>query len=127
MGHELADSIRVALRHLILDTYGDITAASKALGIPYKTLYRTLNPQGKDRTESVALDLVLDIVDGIQQMRPEVSFASVYATAERDVAGTPAPREALVSDDPVSLPTIDEDPELYGLAAKRGRKHTEEP
>lgn len=63
MVNEIADAIRKALHRIIIERYGTVLDASRELGIPYKTLYRALTTEGKDRTQRVALDLVLDIID----------------------------------------------------------------
>jgi hypothetical protein len=61
-----SDAIRYELAVRLRVAYGTLDVAAKAMGIPYKTLYRNLTVEGKDRTATVALDLVLQITEHLQ-------------------------------------------------------------
>lgn len=81
MGNEMADAIREELRDALIRAHGTLDAAAAALGIPYKTLYRALTTRGKDRSQSVKLDLVVDIAEHVA-----MPFSTVYARAQERVA-----------------------------------------
>lgn len=76
MGNELADAIRAELHRLAIAKYGTLDEAAKALGIPYKTLYRSLTTKGKDRTQRVSLDFVLEMAEAL-----DVDLAYIYDRA----------------------------------------------
>ncbi|MGB4136036.1 MAG: hypothetical protein WA971_05705 [Microbacterium sp.] len=101
MSNTLADAIRDELREELIRAHGTLDAAATVIGIPYKTLYRALTTRGKDRSQTVKLDLVLDITDHLARSDPRLSFNSIYARAvdRRD-------RYALVANE-----AIDERPE----------------
>lgn len=108
MGNDLADAIRTELRAALLATYGTLEAAAKALGVPYKTLYRHLTPTGKDRTARVTLDFVIEVADHLEQVS-NVGLAEIQRramlSARTPNVGTPAHNGPTQSD--------------YGLAASR--------
>lgn len=76
MGNELADAIRDELNRLALARFGTLDIAATELGIPYKTLYRALTKNGKDRTQRVTLDFVLELADKLG-----VDIAYLYSRA----------------------------------------------
>lgn len=106
MGNELADAIRRQLRLALLGEYGTLEAAADALGMPYKTLYRHLTEEGKDRTARVSLDFVLLVADKLDatagidlaeiyrraQIRPDVP-ASVEDSSDYDLAARPKSKD----------------------------------
>ena len=77
MGNELADAIRAELHRITIDKYGSLDNAAPALDIPYKTLYRALTAKGKDRTQRVTLDFVLELCSKLG-----VDLNYVYSRAE---------------------------------------------
>jgi hypothetical protein len=80
MGNDVADAIREGLRAELLLEYGTLEAAAEALGIPYKTLYRSLTTKGKDRSQSVKLDLITQIAEHLEDVGRS-SFNDVYTRA----------------------------------------------
>jgi len=66
MGKDQADAIRAELRDRLIAAYGDLKTASDAIGIPYKTLYRNLTTSGKDRTSTVTLDFIVQIINHLR-------------------------------------------------------------
>lgn len=89
MGNDLADAIREVLRNDLIAEYGTLEAAAEAVGVPYKTLYRALTTRGKDRSQSVKLEFVLDIARHLER-EGRSSFASVYSRAETMVHRAPS-------------------------------------
>lgn len=126
MGNDLADAIRDELREELIRAYGTLEAAAEAVGIPYKTLYRALTTRGKDRSQSVKLDLVMDVADHLATLR-KTDFTTIYARAQerRNAASVPTS----VEDAPVL--TRAEERALrqseHALAAKRGRNDADVP
>ena len=80
MGNDMADAIRDELREELIRAYGSLEAAAVAVGIPYKTLYRALTTRGKDRSQSVKLDLVIDIADRLAS-DGFATFSTIYDSA----------------------------------------------
>lgn len=78
-----ADAIRIELGHRLRLAYGTLEAAADAIGIPYKTLYRNLTIRGKDRTATVALDLVMQITDHLSAHFQSGDIADVYEASKR--------------------------------------------
>lgn len=66
MGNEMADAVRDELYDALMREYGSLEAAAEVLSIPYKTLYRALTTKGKDRSQSVKLDFVMQITDQLE-------------------------------------------------------------
>lgn len=81
----MADAIRDELREALLRKYGTLEAAAEASRVPYKTLYRALTARGKDRSQSVKLELVMDIAGHLASVGEE-SFADLFDNAQRNVA-----------------------------------------
>lgn len=82
MGNDFADAIRNELRRQLLREYGTLENAADALGMPYKTLYRGLTAEGKDRTKRVTLDFALEISAHLAGIGGD-DFATIYARVER--------------------------------------------
>ena len=80
MGNDMADALRDSIREQLLAEYGNLEAAAEAVGIPYKTLYRSLTENGRDRTQSVKLDLVMQIVEHLESVG-RASFNGLYEDA----------------------------------------------
>lgn len=80
MGNELADAIRDELRAALLREYGTLDVAATRIGLSYKTLYRALTTRGKDRSQSVKLDLVVDIAEHLG-----IPFGTIYDSAKANV------------------------------------------
>lgn len=80
MGNETADLIRDELGRLLVYKYGDLKRAAAAIGIPYKTLYRSVTENGQDRVQRVPLDTVIEISDALG-----ITIAELY---EQSVSGT---------------------------------------
>ena len=76
MGNEVADMIRAELGRLLVYKYGDLKRASAEIGIPYKTLYRSVTEEGQDRVQRVTLDTVLEISEALG-----ISLADLYSQA----------------------------------------------
>lgn len=85
MGNDMADAIRDELREALIRKYGTLEAAAEASGVPYKTLYRALTARGKDRSQSVKLDLVMDIAGHLAEVGGG-TFDELYERASRNVA-----------------------------------------
>lgn len=85
MGNDMADAIRDELREALIRKYGNLEIAAEALGVPYKTLYRALTARGKDRSQSVKLDLVMDIAGHLADVGGD-HFGELYDRARRNVA-----------------------------------------
>lgn len=106
MGNDMADAIRDELREALIRQYGTLEAAAEATGVPYKTLYRALTRAGKDRSQSVKLDLVMEIAEHLS-----VSFADLYERARNQVSAAayvPGHLDDLERSEPARI---------YGLAA----------
>ena len=80
MGNDMADAIRDELREELIRAYGSLEAAADAVSVPYKTLYRSLTTRGKDRSQSVKLELVIEIAEKLAQ-EGFSSFAAIYQNA----------------------------------------------
>jgi DNA-binding phage protein len=78
MGNELADAIRAALADEVIKRCGSLVAGAERSGIPYKTFYRALTEDGRDRTKSVSLDFVLEVCSGLG-----ISFDEVLVQARK--------------------------------------------
>lgn len=89
MGNELADAIRRQLRLALLGQYGTLEAAAEAMGMSYKTLYRHLTEDGKDRTARVSLDFVLMVADHLESVAG-IDLSEIYrrASIKPDVRGS---------------------------------------
>lgn len=113
MGNELADAIRTQLRLAILGVYGTLDVAAAALGMPYKTLYRHLTEDGKDRTARVTLDFVLEVSDQLERAAG-IDFAEIYRRAliqpdtPLDVRGERQDDYAAVADERDGIDETDE-------------------
>lgn len=81
MGNDQADAVRAELHDRLIQAYGDLKTAAAETGIPYKTLYRALTTKGKDRTATVTLDLVVDVVAHLQDHFGGEDLAAVYQAA----------------------------------------------
>ncbi len=94
MGNDVADAIRETLREEVLRQYGTLEAAAEAMRVPYKTLYRSLTTRGKDRSQSVKLDIITQITEHLEDVGG-ASFNDVYSRAvaharsRRDSGETP--------------------------------------
>jgi len=108
MGNDMADAIRDELREALIRQYGTLEAAAEATGVAYKTLYRALTRTGKDRSQSVKLDLVMEIAEHLT-----VNFADLYQRAKVQVDSTAATYV------PAHLDDLErsEPAKIYGLAA----------
>lgn len=80
MGNDMADALRDSIREQLLAEYGNLEAAAERVGIPYKTLYRALTERGKDRSQSVKLDLIMEIVAHLEGVG-RASFNGIYEDA----------------------------------------------
>lgn len=81
MGNDQADAMRAELHERLIAAYGDLKTAAAEMGVPYKTLYRTFTEKGKDRTATVTLDFIVEIVDHLQQNFEGDDFGGVYEAA----------------------------------------------
>lgn len=81
MGNDQADAVRAELHDRLIRAYGDLKTAAVETGIPYKTLYRALTTKGKDRTATVSLDLVVDVVAHLQNHFNGDDLSQVYEAA----------------------------------------------
>lgn len=81
MGNDQADAVRAELHDRLIRAYGDLKTAASEMGIPYKTLYRSLTTRGKDRTASVSFDLILEIIAHLQERFDGEDIGAVYRAA----------------------------------------------
>lgn len=94
MGNDLADALRAELHDRLIRAYGDLKVAASEIGIPYKTLYRAFTTKGKDRTATVSLDFILEVIAHLDARFGDASFNDVHAAAQARVTrGTRAPGE----------------------------------
>lgn len=81
--HRIADALRDELRRRALKEFGSYPALSTALGVPYKSVYRYLTENGKDKLMP-PLPFVIQTVEVLHE-RGGDDFATFYAAATRDV------------------------------------------
>lgn len=84
MTNEIADAIRAEVGRRLVVAYGDLKAAAQGTGIPYKTIYRTFTEEGKDRTKTVTLDFIMQIVAHLRENFDGDDFPTIYAAARRE-------------------------------------------
>jgi hypothetical protein len=85
--------MRAELHDRLIAAYGDLKTAASEMGIPYKTLYRTFTTKGKDRTATVTLDFIVEIVDHLRTNFAGDDLGGVHEAAlkrkSRDRGETP--------------------------------------
>ena len=93
MGNDQADAIRAELHDRLIAAYGDLKTAATEMKVPYKTLYRSFTEKGKDRTATVTLDFIVQIVDHLQKNFSGDDLGTVHQAAlkrkTRDRGETP--------------------------------------
>lgn len=84
----MADALREEIARELKLAYGDLQTAASALDIPYKTLYRALTTKGQDRSQTMKLDLVIQITEHLASLgRP--GLPEMYEIAAESLHDNP--------------------------------------
>lgn len=78
-----ADAVRAVLHDLLVEQYGGIEAAAPQVGIPHKSLHRAFTKTAKDRTKTVSLNTVMQVIAALERDNPKITVRSVFQAADK--------------------------------------------
>jgi len=81
MTNEDADAIRAEVGRRLVERHGDLKAAAKATKTPYKSMYRAFTEDGKDRTKTVTLDFIMQMIAHLHELDAKDNATSIIDAA----------------------------------------------